>query len=268
MLTIVLLTMLVGLSVLMALVHPIATRTGNSGWVDVVWSYGIGIFGIFGALVPIGPGEQPTPRSWLVAVLVAIWSLRLGTYILTRTLKGGDDPRYAQLRKDWGERFGIRLFGFLQIQALAAFILAVAVMVAARSPGPLGIFDGLGAALAIIAIVSEGVADAQLAAFKRAPANTGKLCDQGLWRLSRHPNYFFEWLAWIAYPVIAIGSGFAWGWIALAAPLMMYWLLVHVSGIPPLEAHMRRSRREAFAAYQARVRAFWPIPKTHRGKIS
>ncbi|HEY4199590.1 MAG TPA: DUF1295 domain-containing protein [Devosiaceae bacterium] len=260
MLIVVLLVMLVGLCLVMAAAWLVAIRTGKAGWVDVIWSYGIGVAGVFGALVPLGGTAGMQPRSWLVAGAVAIWSLRLGSYILMRTLDGGNDPRYAQLQQDWGDRFASRLFAFLQIQALAAFVLAASVMVAARNPAPLGIFDALALLVLLAAVAGEGVADAQMATFRRGAANSGKVCDIGLWGLSRHPNYFFEWLAWIAYPLFALGYG--WGWLALAAPAMMYWLLVHVSGIPPLEAHMLRSRPAAFRAYQQRVRAFWPVPRS------
>jgi steroid 5-alpha reductase family enzyme len=144
-------------------------------------------------------------------------------------------------------------------------LLVLAVMAAARNPFPLGWSDLLGAVIGAAAIAGEALSDAQMRAFKRDPGNKGRICDTGLWGLSRHPNYFFEWLAWLAYLPIGIhlAGGYPWGWATLIAPLLMYWLLVRVSGIPPLEAHMLRSRPEAFRAYQARVRAFWPIPRFH-----
>lgn len=248
----------IALAGLMAQAWRTVLRTGNSGFADVFWSYSIGAAGVVAALWPLAPGE-PGPRNWLVAGLVAIWSLRLGTHILRRTLKGSDDPRYAQLRKEWGDKADQQLLVFLQIQAGAALVLAIAIMAAAHNPVPLGLPDAIGVLVAIAAIAGEAVADAQLTAFKRDPANKGKVCDTGLWGLSRHPNYFFEWLFWVAFPLIGIGYG--WGWVALLAPLQMYWLLVHASGIPPLEAHMMRSRPAVFAEYKKRVRAFWPIPK-------
>jgi len=126
----------------------------------------------------------------------------------------------------------------------------------------LSIADGLGALILAIAIAGEGIADAQLRQFKSLAANRGRVCDVGLWRWSRHPNYFFEWLVWLAYPVIAIDltGAYAWGWLALLAPAFMYWLLVYVSGIPPLEAAMLRSRGQLYKAYQARTHAFIPMP--------
>jgi steroid 5-alpha reductase family enzyme len=242
----------------------VARRPGRSGWTDVIWSFAVGGVGIIGALAPIsGP---PTLRQSLVAGLAALWSLRLGLHIASRTIGGGDDPRYAELRREWGGTFDRRLAGFLQIQAVAALLLFVSIFVAARNPAPMPAWsDGAGALILIAAIGGEGLADHQLSAFRRNPANRRRVCDTGLWGLSRHPNYFFEWLGWLAYALIAIGpeGRFGWGWIALSGPLFMYWLLVHVSGIPPLEAHMERSRGDVFRAYRTRVRAFWPVPIRH-----
>ncbi|WP_454885049.1 DUF1295 domain-containing protein [Sphingomonas oryzagri] len=252
------------LAAAMAAVWIIARRPGRSGWTDVIWSYAIGIAGTVAALAPVSGG--PTARQWLVAALAASWSLRLGTHIARRIKPGHDDPRYAELRREWGEHFSRRLFGFLQIQAAAAWLLALTIMLAARNPAPgLAWSDFAGAAVLIAAIAGEALADAQLRAFRAQPANGRRVCDEGLWGMSRHPNYFFQWLGWIGYAVIAIGPGgrFAWGWLALGGPAFMYWLLVHVSGIPPLEAHMLRSRGDAFRATRQRIRAFWPIPRSH-----
>jgi protein-S-isoprenylcysteine O-methyltransferase Ste14 len=168
----------------------------------------------------------------------------------------------AKLQQEWGQRWKRPPVGvFLQIQAAAALLLAATIFLAARNPAPgLRWSDVAGIAVLLAAVIGEGLADAQLARFRGDPANGGKVCDVGLWGLSRHPNYFFQWLGWTGYAVIAIGPAgtWAWGWAALAGPAFMYWLLVHVSGIPPLEAHMLRSRGVAFAAYAKRVNAFWP----------
>ena len=253
----------IGLSLAMSAAWVIAIRTGRSGWIDATWSFSVGIFGAIAALLPFTP-DEPTSRQWLVSALVIFWSFRLGLHIAARTAADGkDDPRYSELRRQWGESYRSRLFLFLQIQAATAFILALTVMVAARNPSPgLGLSDLIGVVLFIAAVVGEAVSDRQLTAFRRNPANKGNVCDVGLWSLSRHPNYFFEWLGWLAYPVIALNltDGYLLGLIALAGPVMMYWLLVHVSGIPPLEEHMLRSRGEKFRRYQSRVNAFWPWP--------
>ena len=252
-----------GLSLTMIGAWAIAIRTGRSGWIDAIWSFAIGVAGIVAALAPLGAGEPQTARQIIVALLAAIWSLRLGLHIVARTAGGGDDPRYARLREEWGAAYRRRLLLFLQIQAAAAFLLALSILVAAHNPAPgIGLTDWLGVLLLVVAIAGEGIADRQLARFRAAAVDKDSVCDIGLWGLSRHPNYFFQWLGWLAYAVIAIDptGGYAWGWIALSGPALMYWLLVHASGIPPLEAHMLRSRGDAFRAYQARVNAFWPGP--------
>ena len=172
------------------------------------------------------------------------------------------DPRYKALREEWGANFVFRLFLFLQVQAAAAFVLMICVLAAARNTASLGWGDALGLAILAVAVFGEAAADAQLARFAVSRGAKGAVCEIGLWRYSRHPNYFFEWLAWLSYPVIAVGlpADNLYGLIALAGPAMIYWLLVHASGIPPLEAHMLKSRGAAFADYQKRVNAFFPGP--------
>ncbi len=256
-----------GLSLAMAAAWAVARRPGRSGWTDAIWSGAIGLAGLAAAIVPIRGDAALAPRRLLVAVLVLVWSLRLATHIARRAAKGHDDPRYAELRKQWGDRADAKLFAFLQIQALCGLPLALSAMAAAHAPGPaLAWSDALGGLILLAGIVGEGVADAQLRAFAANPANRRRVCDVGLWSRSRHPNYFFEWLVWVAYPVIAILADPHWGWgyAALAGPVLIYWLLVHVSGIPPLEEHMMRSRGDAFVAYARRVPAFWPSPFASR----
>jgi len=245
------------LSVVMAGAWALQRATGNSGWVDVVWSFGLGVAGLVMALVPGGP----TTRQIVVAVLIAAWSVRLGLHIAQRSMHGPEDARYAALRQEWGARFQFRLFWFLQIQAAAAAVLGLSMMLAAHNPAAFPrVWDAAGIAVLIIAVIGEGVADEQLRRFKRDASNKGRVCDAGLWGWSRHPNYFFEWVGWLAYPLLAISTDWGWGWLALSGPAFMYWLLVHVSGIPLLEQQMLQSRGDAFRAYQARVSAFFPLP--------
>lgn len=250
------------LSLIMALAWHFQQKSGNSGWVDVTWSFGVGSVASVAAVVPFGHGA-PHWRQIVVAILATSWCLRLGLHIARRTRAATDEPRYHNLIVQWGSDAKRRMFWFLQSQAAVGIILAISIMVAAHNPNPdLRIQDLIGLATLTVAIVGEAIADRQLRAFKRAPSNRNGVCDVGLWRWSRHPNYFFEWLSWLAYPIIAIDfSGqYPYGWVALAAPLCMYWVLVHVSGIPPLEDHMLRSRGETFRAYQMRTRPFFPLP--------
>jgi steroid 5-alpha reductase family enzyme len=195
----------------------------------------------------------------------------LGSHIVFRTLRGGDDPRYAALREEWGADAPRRLFWFLQIQAAVALLLALCVGLAARNPAPaFRPLDWLGFGVILAGLVGEGVADAQLRRFGAQHAGRSAVCDEGLWGFSRHPNYFFQWLGWLGYALLAIDldAGYLLGWLALAAPIAMYALLVHVSGIPPLEAHMLHSRGKAFVAYQRRVSAFWPLPAKVRAETA
>lgn len=261
------LTLAACLSATMAAAWLVALRTGRSGWIDAIWSFATGVFGAAGALV-VFDGREVSARQGLVALLALLWSLRLGLHIAARTARGGDDPRYRQLRREWGGAFAYRLFWFLQIQALAAAVLVLSIAIAAHNPAPgLGGLDWLGIAVLIVAVAGETIADRQLSAFRADPGNEGRVCDIGLWGLSRHPNYFFEWLGWLAYAIIAVDltASYPWGVLAFAGPLLMYWLLVHVSGIPPLEAHMLRSRGQVFREYQQRVNAFWPGPQGRAG---
>lgn len=254
-----------GLCAAMTLAWAVARRPGRSGMMDAIWTYALAAAGVAAALAPADGAVFR--RQCLVAALIAAWGLRLGTHILRRASGGHDDPRYAQLRAEWGGNADFRLFLFAQVQALASLLLLPAIVLAARNPAPFGQWsDGAGALVLLVAVLGEGMADAQLAAFRADPANRGKICEAGLWSLSRHPNYFFEWLAWTAWPVIAIPPlpSAGWGWLALTAPAIMYLLLVHVSGIPPLEAHMLRSRGALFADSQRRIRAFWPIPRARK----
>ena len=243
----------------MAFAWIVQRVTRRSGWVDTIWSLAVGAGGILAAVWP--DDGAVTGRRIAVGVLIALWSLRLAGHIAARTRDGEDDPRYADLAGQWGNLFPVYLFVFLQIQASAALILVLAVRLAAIRPGLFpAAGDVLGLALLIIAVLGEAAADAQLARFARANKGKKAVCDVGLWGWSRHPNYFFEWLGWCAWAVMAIDPAWPWGWMTLAAPLLMYVLLVHVSGIPPLEAHMLRSRGAAFEAYRSRVNAFFPFP--------
>jgi steroid 5-alpha reductase family enzyme len=261
-LAIVALIVAAAMSSVMAGAWYLQQRTGNSGWVDVTWSIAVGGVAAIAAVWPLGY-DWPHWRQLMVAFLAGSWCLRLGVHIAGRTRAATDDPRYRNLMVQWGSDATRRMFWFLQSQAAVGIILALSIVVAAHNPNPnLRIQDLIGLVTLLAAIVGEAIADWQLRVFKSDPANRKAVFDVGLWRWSRHPNYFFEWLSWCAYPIIAIdfAGQNLFGWLALAAPVCMYWVLVHLSGIPPLEDHMLRSRGEAFRAYQKRTRAFFPLP--------
>jgi steroid 5-alpha reductase family enzyme len=233
----------------------------NGGWTDVFWTFGSGVALAGATLIPVAPETSPLPRQWLVAALVAIWALRLGSYIAGRVAGHGEDPRYAKFREDFGARYNRMMLFVALPQAPATALLGLSVLTAARAPGAaLGLRDFAGAAILAVAIAGEAVSDGQMKRFKADPANKGRVCDVGLWGWSRHPNYFFEWLGWLAYPAIALDPARPLTLLTLTAPLVMYVLLTRISGVPPLEEAMLLSRGDAYRAYQARVSAFFPFP--------
>jgi steroid 5-alpha reductase family enzyme len=251
------------LSFIMMGAWKVQEATHNTGWIDVSWTFGLGLVGVLMSLSHVASDPASPFRRIMVAGLFAFWSLRLGRHILKRTLSAGDDPRYRRWIEDWGADARRRMFWHLQTQAAFAVIFAIAVILAAHNAATtLRAQDILGFMVLMAALTGEAIADRQLRTFKAAPSHQGKICDIGLWSWSRHPNYFFEWLAWLAYPIIAIDvSGHdALGWLALIAPASMYWLLNYVSGIPPLEQHMQQTKGEAFRAYRQRTNAFFPWP--------
>lgn len=256
-----LIAMSAALSAIMVGAWLVQQRSGNSGWVDTVWTFGVGLTGAAGALA--FTGEEWQARQLLVASFAAIWALRLGVHIACRSAKMPNDPRYAEKIRNWGSDASRQMFWFLQIQALVAIPLVISMFVAAHRPGAgLRLCDFLAILMMAVAICGEGLADWQLNRFKSNPANKGGINEVGLWKWSRHPNYFFEALGWLAYPMIAIDltGQYPWGFLALGGPAIMAWLLVYVSGIPPLEDHMLRTRGEAFRAYQRRTNSFLPWP--------
>ena len=190
--------------------------TGQSGWIDAIWTFGVGATGVALALVRFDSSQTSAWRTATVAIAAGLWSLRLGLHIVARTRKAPDDPRYRKLIDEWGPSAPSRLFLFLQAQALVGAALAVAVALAAAAPSSkLRLQDLLGLAIFVIALIGEATADAQLKRFRADPAHRGEICDIGLWGRSRHPNYFFEWLVWVAFAVVATDFGIgAVAWIA------------------------------------------------------
>jgi steroid 5-alpha reductase family enzyme len=250
---------LAGLCILFAALYLVSRHYDNYGFVDIAWSYAFGLLALFYAVC--APG-WPVRRA-LIATLAVGWSLRLGTHLAIRVLghHPEEDGRYQQLRKDWAANFAPKMFGFFQMQAASVVLLGAAFLIIALNPGPaLHPFEIAGALLWLVAITGEALADAQLAAFKKNSANKGLVCAVGLWHYSRHPNYFFEWLIWVAYFVFALAS--PWGWVALIGPASILFLLLRVTGIPMTEEQSLRSRGDAYRRYQATTSAFIPwFPK-------
>jgi steroid 5-alpha reductase family enzyme len=248
---------LAALCVGFALVYFLARAIDNYGIVDIAWSYSFavlaGIYALFGSGWP--------ERRALIAAMATVWSFRLGTHLLVRIARKHpeEDGRYRQLRKEWGASFRLKMAGFFQLQAASVVLLGIPFLAACSNPAPaLRSLEWIGAALWAVAISGEALADAQLARFKRNSKDAAHVCDVGLWRYSRHPNYFFEWLIWVSY--FAFGCASPWGWAGILSPACILYLLLRVTGIPATEQQSVRSKGEAYRRYQERTSAFVPLP--------
>ena len=253
-----LLFVFVALSAGMSLAWFVWFRTKNAGWVDVVWTASLGLTGAVGGFLMPGASW----RHGMIAVLLLVWVLRLGFHIAGRNQKRHTDPRYDKMLKARGADATRQMFWLMQKQAWVSAPLALALLLAAGvPPAAFRIVDGLGLLIVAISIGGEALADRQLRQFMSTHPAKG-VCDVGLWSWSRHPNYFFQWLSWCGYALIALdfSGAYPWGWIALAAPLCMYWLLTSVSGIPPLEEHMLVTRGASYRDYQRHTNAFFLGP--------
>ena len=247
-------------SVMMALVWVLAERIRNAGIVDIAWSLGFAPI----ALLDRALGDGEPWRQNLITLMAVVWSLRLGIHLWKRVARHHpvEDGRYAEIRKGVAGREGLFFFGFFQAQALLLAVLAIPFLLVNLDTRPApGWTDFLGPLIWAVAIAGESLADRQLARFQADPANRGKVCDSGLWRYSRHPNYFFEWLVWVAFFVIALPA--PWGWTTILCPALMLFFLLRVTGIPYTERQSLRSRGDAYRRYQERTSPFLPwFPKT------
>lgn len=221
-------------------------RFWGPGFVLLAWSWS----GLMGA------GH---PRALLVAALVSVWGLRLGWHITRRNRGHGEDPRYAAMRARAPATFAwTSLVTVFALQALLLTLVAAPLHAVMRPEAPHALvpLDVLALALWALGFAFETVGDAQLARFKRDPANRGRIMDRGLWAWTRHPNYFGDACLWLGFGVFALST--PWGWITLAGPLLMTVLLRRVSGVTLLESAM--STRPGYAEYVARTSAFLPRP--------
>lgn len=240
----------------------LAMKLKDNSIVDIAYGLGFVLIGWSGYLV-YGSAQ---PRQLLLLGLVSVWGLRLATHIGSRKrTEKGEDSRYRQWRESWGENFVWR--SFLQIfmlQGAVIYLVALPLLlVIARPGGALGWLDLLGVSIWLLGFLFEAVGDWQLLQFKKNPGNRGKIIQQGLWRLTRHPNYFGEATLWWGIFLIALGSPL--GWLAIISPLLINFLLLKVSGIPMLEA--KYEGNPEFAAYKQRTNAFFPwLPKRKEGR--
>jgi steroid 5-alpha reductase family enzyme len=232
----------------------VCTLRRNAGLVDIFWS----IFLLVAAMCFLRGSTEPTSRALLVLALVGIWAVRLAAHLAVRNWNAPEDHRYQAIRARNQPGFEWKsLYLVFGLQALLAFIVSLPLHAAMRSPAPLNALDWLGTLLVVAGILTETIADTQLAAFRDDPASRGQVLDRGLWRYSRHPNYFGEFCVWWGFYLVALATG---AWWAIFSPLLMSVLLLRVSGVTLLEKDIGE-RRPAYAAYVARTNAFFPGPR-------
>ena len=234
----------------------LSLRLRNASIVDVFW--GLGFVAIAAAAWLRTPGDA-SPRRWLLAAMVALWGLRLAGYLFWRNAGRGEDPRYQAMRRHWGARFGwVSLFTVFALQGVLMWIVSLPVQLGILAPGgPLGALDALGVLLFALGLGFESIGDLQLARFRADPANAGRVMDRGLWRYTRHPNYFGDACAW--WGIFGVALATPWGPWSAVGPLLMTFLLLRVSGVALLERSIGR-RRPGYAEYARRTSAFFPRP--------
>jgi len=246
----------------LALVTPVLVwawlrqrRTANAGVVDPIWSGAIGVLALGYALALDGWG----PRQSIVGAIAGVWSARLTWHLARRVATEPEDGRYTMLRRDLGDGFQRWILWWFLGQGLLAVLLSWAMLVPATAElEGLRAWDLAAILLAVVALGGEAVADRQLATWREDPANAGRTCRAGLWGWSRHPNYFFEWLHWLAYPLLSVGLPL--GWTVWFVPALMLLLVLKVTGIPPTERRSIERRGDDYRAYQGSVSAFLPLP--------
>lgn len=230
-------------------------RTSNANWVDVGWAASIGVLAVTFALF----GHGPALLRALVAIMPGIWALRLALHIWRRSGHAAEDSRYAYLRDYWNQRTQLKFFAFYQAQALTVMAFSFQFFVLANlTSAPANWQMALAMAIWLLSVAGEALADRQLDQWRGDPANRGKTCRFGLWRYSRHPNYFFEWLHWWSYVPLTIGT--PWWWLPLLTQGLMLGTLLFATGIPHAERQALIRRGDDYRDYQRTTSPFIPWP--------
>ncbi|HWH14265.1 MAG TPA: DUF1295 domain-containing protein [Miltoncostaeaceae bacterium] len=244
--------------VLMFVTWAVSVRLRDASIVDPVWGLAFAVVGLCAALAGDGDGA----RRVLLAALAVVWGLRLFAYLALRRRGAGEDFRYAAMRarnpRTFARRSLVTVFG---LQAALVLVVSLPLQMAPLGDAPLGALAVAGVVVWAVGLLFEVVGDAQLARFRRDPANRGRVLDTGLWRYTRHPNYFGDFLVWWGLYLVALEAGGTW-W-TLVGPLVMSILLVRVSGVALLERDIA-ARRPGYADYVRRTSAFVPLPPRRR----
>lgn len=252
--------LLIGIGAIVAVVlftftWLLSLKLNNFSFVDVTWSYALAVL----ALVYAWLGGGFTQRKLVAVTMALVWSLRLGTYLFFRIRRHHphEDVRYEVLRQNWQAHLARNFFFFFQAQAVLIVLLSVPVLIACLNPSPqLGLIEWAGVTVWLAGIGGEALSDVQMQRFKATATGRGEVCRVGLWRYSRHPNYFFESIVWWGFWLFACGS--PWGWATVYAPASILWFLLRVTGIPLTEECAVKSKGDAYREYQRTTSAFVP----------
>lgn len=248
------------IAILMLATWVVSVVVNDASIVDIVWGFGFVV--ATGIAFLAGPLDQLAGRPLLMLVLVSVWGLRLSGYLALRKLGTGEDRRYQARRKKNPDSFWITsLFTVFGIQAVILWVVSVPPVVTQSSESALYWLDWVGVAVFAVGLAFETVGDVQLARFKARPDSKGKVMDRGLWRYTRHPNYFGDFCVWWGLYLVAAAGG---AWWAVFSPLLMSVLLMRYSGVGPLERTIGK-RRRGYADYARRTNAFFPGPSKTSG---
>jgi steroid 5-alpha reductase family enzyme len=251
-------------AVLLQLVtFAVGMRLGRLSVVDVTWGSSFAVIAVVSAVVASGSATDPPGRRWLIAVLTVVWGARLSVHIALRQRGAAEDPRYTELMaKATGDPRLAALRKVFLLQAVAAWFISLPLQVAAvDDSGALGVLAWIGIVFWAVGFYFESVGDYQLERFKADPANQGLVMDRGLWRYTRHPNYFGDAAVWWGLFLICADAG--WAWVTIASPLLMTWFLAAKTGKPLMEKQLSKSR-PGYADYVARTSGFIPLPPRTR----
>ena len=231
-------------------------KINNYSLVDAMWAFWIGLASVIYSVLGTGDLEKRIASG----IIAAIWGGRLAYHLQKRIRfhHPAEDSRYRKLREVWKGRVSSAFFWFFQAQALSVLFLTIPYFLIARDSSPWGGFETAGLTIALIGISGETLADYQMSQFKLYDKRSSSVCRNGLWKYSRHPNYFFEMVVWIGVYLFACGS--AWGWTTFFAPVTITFLLLKVTGIPPTEASALKRKKAAYREYQRTTSPFIPLP--------
>ena len=242
--------------IVLTLSWAVYLKTGEASFVDVVWAVLTAIFSIY----LLAGNYTVELRFWLLSTMISAWCLRLSTHLIFRLRTTGEDTRYKRMKERWGDKSRKKFFFFFQAQALFAVVFALPFLKAGESGNPINAFDYAGILVWLIGFCVCSISDYQLTRFKLDSSGNMKVCRSGLWKYSRHPNYFGEWMVWTGYSIFGLQTDN--GALLLAVPVLLYVMITRVSGSSHIEKAKLRTANAEYTQYINSTSSFFPwFPK-------